>query len=240
MDFSMWLINKMDSKKKRNKVFMNMETKVCKKCLIEKEDIDFHKGRNECKLCRKEYDKLRYLENVDENRKKSREKYLKSPEYIKQWVENNRDKVNMISKKWRDNNNEKHIKSVLNSRNKNIERYNQYMVNKRNTDPIFKISFNVRNRLNKFLKIYNITKKNKTFDIVGCTPEFLKGYLESQFKNGMSWENRSEWHIDHIIPLSSAKTEEELYSLCHYTNLQPLWAKDNMKKSNKIINELTQ
>lgn len=51
----------------------------------------------------------------------------------------------------------------------------------------------------------------------------------------MTWENRNEWHIDHITPLSSAKTEEELYKLCHYTNLQPLWAEENLKKGNKII-----
>jgi hypothetical protein len=51
----------------------------------------------------------------------------------------------------------------------------------------------------------------------------------------MTWDNRSEWHLDHIIPLSSAKTEEELYKLCHYTNLQPLWAVENMKKGNKIV-----
>ena len=51
----------------------------------------------------------------------------------------------------------------------------------------------------------------------------------------MTWNNRSEWHIDHIIPLSSAKTEEELYKLFHYTNLQPLWAKDNLIKGKKTI-----
>ena len=65
-------------------------------------------------------------------------------------------------------------------------------------------------------------------------PEFLKEHLESQFIDGMGWDNRVEWHIDHIIPLSSAKTEDELYRLCHYTNLQPLWAEDNLKKGNKF------
>ena len=65
--------------------------------------------------------------------------------------------------------------------------------------------------------------------------QILKEHLELQFVDGMSWDNRSEWHIDHIIPLSSAKTDEEIYKLCHYTNLQPLWAEDNLKKSNKIL-----
>ena len=51
----------------------------------------------------------------------------------------------------------------------------------------------------------------------------------------MSWENHGKWHIDHIIPLSTANTEEDILNLCHYTNLQPLWAEDNIKKSNKIL-----
>jgi hypothetical protein len=80
-------------------------------------------------------------------------------------------------------------------------------------------------------------KDRKTFDIIGCTPQFLKEHLENQFVGDMNWNNHGlfGWHIDHIIPLSSAKTEEELYKLCHYSNLQPLWAEDNLKKSNKIF-----
>ena len=88
----------------------------------------------------------------------------------------------------------------------------------------------------EFLKSKNITKNNSTFNIVGCPPIFLKEHLEKQFTDGMSWENHGlyGWHIDHIIPLASAKTEEEIYKLCHYTNLQPLWSTDNWKKGAKI------
>ncbi len=215
-----------------------MEVKVCNKCLIEKEDVDFQKGRSKCKMCAKEYDRLRYLKNIEIYHKRSKERYIKNPEYQKEWVNNNRDKANAISKKWRDNNREKQVQSVLKSRSKNISRYNEYMVNRRNNDPIFKLTFNVRKRLNKFLKVSNITKKNKTFELVGITPIELKEYLEKLFSVGMDWNNYGKWHIDHIIPLSSAKTEEEIYKLCHYTNLQPLWEKDNLRKGNKIINEL--
>jgi hypothetical protein len=71
---------------------------------------------------------------------------------------------------------------------------------------------------------------------LGCSPQFLKEHIEKQFSDGMSWELVGKYiHIDHIIPLSSANTEEELYKLCHYSNLQPLWAEDNLKKSNKIF-----
>lgn len=96
---------------------------------------------------------------------------------------------------------------------------------------MFKLKTDMRNSVNRYLKY----RSQKTFDIVGCSPEFLKEHLESQFIDGMGWDNRVEWHIDHIIPLSSAKTEDDLYRLCHYTNLQPLWAEDNLKKSNKIL-----
>jgi hypothetical protein len=95
----------------------------------------------------------------------------------------------------------------------------------------------MRSRINIYLKSRKIYKTNKTFEIVGCTPEFLKEHLEKQFKEGMSWENYGlyGWHIDHIIPLSSSKTEEKIHQLSHYTNLQPLWAEDNLKKGNKIL-----
>jgi len=80
------------------------------------------------------------------------------------------------------------------------------------------------------------TKKSKTYEILGCTFEEFKLHIESQFTNKMSWDNRSEWHLDHIIPISSAKTEEEVIKLNHYTNFQPLWAIDNLRKGNKINN----
>ena len=76
-------------------------------------------------------------------------------------------------------------------------------------------------------------KNNKTFKIIGCTPQELKIYIEKQFLSDMSWVNvlNGKIHIDHIIPLSSAKTEADVYRLCHYTNLQPLWAEDNISKN---------
>ena len=104
-------------------------------------------------------------------------------------------------------------------------------------DPVYKITNNVRGRMYKYLKKLNITKRNRTFEIVGMSPSDLKEYLEKQFTDGMNWENHGQfgWHIDHRMPLDSAKTEDELYKLCHYTNLQPLWWLDNIHKSTKII-----
>lgn len=177
----------------------------------------------------------------EENRKKINEN-------LKLWKSNNREKVLLSQKKYRENNKEKqkeyrskyrinNIDNINNNRKKTQPLINLYLKNKRDNNPIFKLTINMRNRLNSYLKIKNISKKNSTFEIVGCKPKFLKEYLETQFVNGMSWNNYGlyGWHIDHIIPLSSAKTEEEIYKLCHYTNLQPLWAEENIKKSNKLI-----
>ena len=102
-------------------------------------------------------------------------------------------------------------------------------------NPIYKMSMNLRNRLNEFLNIKRLTKTNKTFDMVGCTPTELKAYLEKKFSPGMTWWNHSPkgWHIDHIIPLSRAKNYEDIVKLMYYKNLQPMWAEDNLKKGDK-------
>ena len=96
-------------------------------------------------------------------------------------------------------------------------------------DMSFRLMKRMRNMINKYIQ----RKQKKTSEIIGCTSDELIKYLESKFKKGMSWENYGEWHIDHIIPQSSAKTDEEVYRLNHYTNLQPLWAEENLKKSDK-------
>lgn len=158
----------------------------------------------------KELNKKYYNNNVEFNKKR-----------VSDWVKQNYDSRIDYIKNWRLENNE-HIKEYKNNRYIN--------------DPLYKLTHNVRTRVRDFLKSKNIIKNNKTFNIVGCSPEFLKEYLEEKFTKGMSWELMGKYiHIDHITPLSSANTEEEIYKLCHYTNLQPLWSEDNLKKSNKII-----
>lgn len=127
------------------------------------------------------------------------------------------------AKKYKDTNRE----TFKSNRNKSLKI-------RRQTDLMFNLKERVRRRMYNFLTRNNISKNNKTFDIIGCSPDFLKEHLESQFLDGMTWENRGKWHIDHIIPLSSATDEQEVFKLCHYTNLQPLWAEDNMNKSDKL------
>jgi hypothetical protein len=193
-----------------------MKTKICSKCKEEKEVCEFYNNKStydgkrpECKLCSNK-------QSILYNKK-------------------NKDKVDKIKQKYVDNNKEKVKKSKKNWFNKNPNYQNEWYYNKSKTDDLFKLKKNMRSRLGLFLNVKKITKKNKTFEIIGCSPEFLKEYIENLFIDGMSWENRNQWHIDHIIPLSSAKTEKQMYKLCHYTNLQPLWVEDNLKKSNKIL-----
>ena len=113
---------------------------------------------------------------------------------------------------------------------------NLYRKKKYETDPLFKLSLLLRTRIIKALKVKSWNKANTTADILGCDFETVKLHLEKQFVDGMNWDNHGlfGWHIDHIIPLASATTEKELLKLCHYTNLQPLWAEDNLKKSDKL------
>lgn len=202
-----------------------MDMKICKKCTIEKEISEFgklsssHDGkRSQCKKCVNFY--------LKKNR--SEEAKQKKIQYNKLYRVKNRELINTKIKIYYKKNPDKKVKSSL-------DYFNQYHKNRYKIDILFKLSKILRSRLNKIIKLNNINKKNNTFNIVGCSPQFLKKYLENKFTEGMSWDNYGfyGWHIDHIIPLSSAKTEEEIYKLTHYTNLQPLWAEDNRKKFNK-------
>lgn len=190
-----------------------MEKKVCSKCVIEKDISNFYQDKrkfdglySQCKECFLKKNNS-YKQINKENIKTKRKDYYQSNkltelERVKLWQKNNKDKTN------------------------------KRVMLKYNTDILFKLSHNLRRRINQYL----IKKNKRTLEIVGCSSLFLKEYLEKQFTEGMSWELMGKHiHIDHIIPLSSAITEEEVYKLCHYTNLQPLWAKDNLKKSNKIF-----
>ncbi len=110
----------------------------------------------------------------------------------------------------------------------------EYAKKKRNNDNIFKLIGNIRALIRHSFKNNGFDKSNKTTQILGCTIPDFKTHIESQFLPGMTWENRSQWHIDHIMPVSMAKTYDEVVRLNHYKNLRPLWAHDNLRKSDKI------
>ena len=118
-------------------------------------------------------------------------------------------------------------------RKKNRTKLTQHYLNRRRTDFNFKILTLLRGRITKALKGYN--KYSTTVELLGCSTDELWTHLESKFTEGMTKENHGEWHVDHIIPCSSFDlTDPEQQAKCfHYTNLQPLWALDNIKKGQK-------
>lgn len=191
-----------------------MEKKICSKCKIEKYFSEFRKSskskigiQSECKSCAN----ARNVSNRDEILRKK-----------KLYTQKTKKKKSKYDKLYREKNKEKKNEYTRN-----------YRKNRRKNDPVFRITESMRSRIRIYFKSNNIQKYNKTFNLVGILPKNLKKYLETKFVDGMTWDNYGEWHIDHIIPISSAKNEEEVYKLCHYSNLQPLWAIDNNKKSNK-------
>ena len=106
---------------------------------------------------------------------------------------------------------------------------------KRQSDPMFKLTCNIRNLIYASIKSRGALKKSRSYEILGCSYDEFKTHLEQQFTDGMHWLNQGEWHLDHIYPVSLAKDESHLLELNHYTNFQPLWAIDNFRKGNKLI-----
>ena len=219
-----------------------MEKQICSKCKEEKEVCEFNKKlitkkglqryKNNCKTCQSEYNKIKINENPLIKSEYNKKWNNKNSDYYKNYYINNFEKIKRQHDLFREINPSYNKNYYQN----NKEKVHKYLKNKYHTDELFKLKITIRNRIREFIKLKNVVKNSPTFNIVGCSPEFLKEYLEQKFTDGMSWDLMGQHiHIDHIIPLSSANTEEEIYKLCHYTNLQPLWAEDNLKKSNKIL-----
>ena len=104
---------------------------------------------------------------------------------------------------------------------------------------IRKITNTIIGRINRLLKNKKSTSKRRVEDILGCTIEEFKDYISSKFVTGMNWDNHTHngWHLDHIIPISSAKNDEEILLLNHHLNFQPLWAEMNISKHDNYTEE---
>jgi hypothetical protein len=184
-------------------------------------------------------------ENKDYNKEwyeKNKDKALKKQ---KKWYKENKDKALKKSKEWAKKNREKRRASGRKYYKENpkkiMESNSKHLKKKFENDKIYKINFklaaNIRSRIRNAIKL--LYRNQHSIDILGCTVEYARGHLEKQFKEGMTWENHGlyGWHIDHIIPCASFDlTDPEQQKKCfHYTNLQPLWAKENMSKGAKIL-----
>lgn len=229
-----------------------METKLCKKCNFKK-SIDDFRIRNihgkkyiytYCRECEKEIGR-----DYIQNHKAQRQIYMK--EYRK----NNKQQIESKRKEYRKNNIEKVREQNRQSyqRNKeqrkitqkvyrenNKKKINEYVNIKKKTDPLFKFSYLIRNNVLQAFKKRGLIKSKHTEEIVCCDLEFLYEYLLQTYKSnyGYEWNKVEKIHIDHIIPLATAKTEEDIIRLFHYSNLQLLKERDNLEKSNKLNWEL--
>jgi hypothetical protein len=188
-----------------------------------------------------------FLKKAKKWKEKNKEKWLL---YAKKFREENKEKYKQLYKNWYKKNKEKKLKKTQEWREKNKEKYKQlsknwYEKNKKHireknkkrykTDPNFKMRSNISRRI--LLALKGKSKSANTMTLLGVSDiEFLWNYLEKQFKPGMTRENHGLWHVDHVIPCFSFDlTKPEEQAKCfHYTNLQPLWASENLSKGNRI------
>lgn len=195
--------------------------KKCIKCNIEKPITDFYKDsstkdnyRPECKSCKRQLGKLRYLQN--------------------------RERINEQCRQYYRDNKEAHSERCIQYYQKNkqtIHKYmNQYQKTRRATDSLYSLICKIRNLIGKSHRNQKYSKKSKTFKILGCEGWFLQVHLEYTFElnYGVPYTGQAV-HIDHIIPISSATSEDELLKLNHWTNLQYLTPEDNLKKSDSLV-----
>jgi hypothetical protein len=170
----------------------------------------------------------KYAPNYPNNEKwVTKERFASYKKYEADYRANNSEKLKNLWDNWYKTNKSHAIKSS-----------SERILKRRKTDKFFKFKDGIRLRILCSIRRMGYTKKSKTLEILGCTWEFFKSYIEQRFKEGMSWENHGKWHFDHIVPISSAKSEKDVIKLNHYTNLRPLWAKDNLSKKDKVDTQL--
>ena len=211
-----------------------------------------------CKICELERGR-EYREKNREKVNNSAKNYRKNnPEKYKEVIEKYLEKnPNMTSterakkyreseewrKKFRESGKKSYLKNIDKEREKSKEYYhknkdklrigkNKWKLKRMKEDGFYRMKINLRARIREYL--IGESKGKRTKEIVGLDKMEFKLYIQNKFVDGMSWENYGKWHLDHIKPLCIAKDNEEALLLNHYTNLQPLWAEDNLKKGKKI------
>jgi hypothetical protein len=242
-----------------------MEMKICTKCNIEKDITLFVKRSKssdghafECKECHNAYGKQKYIEDIDNNRikanKHTHDYYLrhpgrhygsfkrykeKYPERRKETEKNyrlkNKDKIKAYKRRTAYKYIERKRTRSKEYRTENREKLNEKNRIIRNSSEQNKLKHNLRNRIRFVLK--GLRRGGRLHELVGCSVDFLKSYLESQFTAGMSWGTYGTggWHVDHVIPIKAFDLTNEIQQKAcfYYKNLSPLWGSDNISKSAK-------
>jgi hypothetical protein len=212
--------------------------KICKKCGIEKEIIDFSNNRSNCKKCNKDsyYKKIKngyYDNDVDKvcnicNIEKKSNEFRTHRLYCKK-CENKKTYESRKDTQSIDNKDYMKIYQQIN-KDKINERMRTYKKERNKSDILYKFSIIIRRLVGNSLKLSKYKKTEKSIYLIGLSKDDFRKYIESKFESWMNWGNYGKfngtlnfgWDVDHIIPTSSATTKEELYKLNHYTNLQPL------------------
>jgi len=172
-----------------------------------------------------------------------RKKYLR--EYGKNYREKNKEFDLLRKSEYRKNNREKINEYQRKYKAENLEQFlckrNKWAKDRYHNDPLNNVKVKLTSRVRKIFQSMKIDKNINTAKLLGADYETIYKHIESQFTKEMSWDKLGkEIHIDHIVPLASAKTIEDLYRLCNYKNLQPLWAEDNWRKGTKNQAQLTE
>lgn len=212
-----------------------MNQKTCIHCKVVKFLSDFplenNKPRSTCKNCKHLLNKVWREKNKDKIKIKNKEKWQvrkNDANYInkqKEYYIKNKESILLEKRKYY----KEHKTEIL-------HKHKKYEQKQLKNNPLFRLRKNVRRRLHLALK--GKFKTKTTLNLIGCTWDELKLYLESKFQQGMTWDNYGYygWHIDHIIPVDNFDIENpnELKKCMHYTNLQPLWMEQNLKKGNRF------
>jgi thiol-disulfide isomerase/thioredoxin len=223
--------------------------KMCTICRETKPLSEFHKQAtradgyaNWCKPCKSEKKRLAYAANPFRARERAAAYRIRHPEKVSEGKKQARikklDQYKERSRKRYQENRESMLAYAKAYRVANWPRVlatnAAYKRERLRKDHLYRLEYAVRNRTFVALRDKGYGKKSKTRELVGCEWPELMAHLQSKFTEGMTMDNYGEWHVDHVVPLSSAKTEEELIRLCHYSNLQPLWAADNIRKGARV------
>jgi len=135
------------------------------------------------------------------------------------WKLENKERLKVLASQWRKN---------------NMDRIAKRKREAIRNSPTLLLKSRIRCRTSEAFRVNGYKKNTKTAAMIGCTWDHLKLYIERKFVKGMTWENRHMWHIDHIVPLASARNADKLVRLAHFSNLQPLWKDHNLSKGDKI------
>jgi hypothetical protein len=238
-----WMSKKMFEKKKseykKNKLLLESKTVKRKRGEIREDGMVFWAYHFTCKNGEQWITKEQYFSKTETARKSAMERYRSNPKRFREsankYHRKNKAAYSASFKKWYYDNREYYLLrcKTKNKTEEHKKRAREYQKNRKAIDSMYRLRHVISSGICNAIKSRGFRKKSKTSEILGCSFGEFKSHLESQFKKGMSWENRSEWHIDHIMPVSMAKTYDEVIRLNHYRNLRPLWAHENLAKSDK-------